>query len=683
MLPVQRLILLALAAFATIEAAHAQAPTRMRVGMNINWITPDQVDGKFSDQMIAPLPWSGGDLKPGTPIPAGAARNARIAAYPGVHTLKAAGKGTLSAYIPGGVKDAGNLVKTTTPNLYTATFTGTESYTFTPVIGPQNRVGITVQATDAAAPINSVQVLAPGAGKDLYHPSYLAGLAPFAVIRTMDAQQTAGSKEVRWADRNTQYGHDLEALIALGNQADRDLWICIPHGAVSANGAPTDWCYGLGDLLNACCSQNRTIYLEYSDEVWNFGSAWYPETAWAYYQQARAEYEALGGRQIYARLAHKAFQAVTSRIGPYGPKIKRVFAGQLVNTGTIDPALPWAVEQGYRFDALAGGMYWGMAGDTAAIKAAWAAGDQAGALKLVDDGYRAGVSAMMKSVDAFAVYAKKYGMELVAYEGGQGGSPLWYDPAGRPIMLAYTRSPLCVRTHVDALTQMDAAGTDLMMYYSYCHVDALWGARQGATDCLNGRYRGLLRWLQGAPPAQYLGPDATTKGNWVGTYGALGAMVAGAPAPAAPARAVAPIGPATIPAVAKVFTQQAAGTTTDPRAPQTPDGSARAAGWWYGPSLDLDVPAAEDGVPRILSLYCLEWVAGWNDAFTATLVDADSGTVLDSRPVAAYDPGGAPSSFTTGVYLRWAVEGHVTLQLRATKGSAKFSGLFLDPVPTP
>src|ERR1044072_7098857 len=56
MLPLQRLILLALAAFALVEASYADPPATMRAGMNINGVNMYQVGAPHNDALTAAGP---------------------------------------------------------------------------------------------------------------------------------------------------------------------------------------------------------------------------------------------------------------------------------------------------------------------------------------------------------------------------------------------------------------------------------------------------------------------------------------------------------------------------------------------------------------------------------------------------------------------------------------------------
>src|SRR5262249_54567732 len=112
-------------------------------------------------------------------------------------------------------------------------------------------------------------------------------------------------------------------------------------------------------------------------------------------------------------------------------------------------------------------------------------------------------------------------------------------------------------------------------------------------------------------------------------------------------------------------------STGDVRAPQKAANPAdRIASTWYSwTSFSLDVNVT-DGQAHELSLYFLDWDRA-NRNETVSLVDADTGAVLDSRAVTA---------FAGGQYLSWNVSGHVQVRITNGAGSinAVLSGVFLD-----
>lgn len=164
--------------------------------------------------------------------------------------------------------------------------------------------------------------------------------------------------------------------------------------------------------------------------------------------------------------------------------------------------------------------------------------------------------------------------------------------------------------------------------------------------------------------ATFVALDTNTQGNWQGTYGSAGYIVAGDDTQQLPPSIT------VTPSGAAPYTWASA--TDDARAlvkPENPDG--RIAACWYSPaSFTIDVNIS-DGQTYQLALYALDWDQQ-NRVETISIVDPSSGAALDTRPV---------SDFGNGEYLVWQVRGHVTIQVinAADSLNAVVSGLFLAP----
>jgi hypothetical protein len=171
-----------------------------------------------------------------------------------------------------------------------------------------------------------------------------------------------------------------------------------------------------------------------------------------------------------------------------------------------------------------------------------------------------------------------------------------------------------------------------------------------------------------AATATYLSQDATTQGNWMGTYGAQGYDVIDDASSLPSYASITPSGQSNY-----VW----AASTGDPRALQTADGSSRIAACWYsgdsgGTSFSVDVNLT-DGQKHHLELYFLDW-DNLGRSEQVQISDAGSGAVLSTQPV---------SSFQSGVYLDYAVSGNVVITITKLAGkNAVLSGLFLDPTTT-
>jgi hypothetical protein len=161
----------------------------------------------------------------------------------------------------------------------------------------------------------------------------------------------------------------------------------------------------------------------------------------------------------------------------------------------------------------------------------------------------------------------------------------------------------------------------------------------------------------GGTAAAFAGSDSATSGNWKGVYGVDGLGLAAASA--------------TYPSYAQVSVADAqtwtwAWSSGDPRALQRPDATDRLAATWYsatGFAFDVNLT---DGASHRVALYGVDW-----DSLGRTqrveVVDASTGSVLDTRSM---------SAFQNGQYMSWIVTGHVKIKVINTgPANAVVSGI--------
>ncbi len=142
------------------------------------------------------------------------------------------------------------------------------------------------------APTNSgftnLKIIRPGYPANttqIFTNELLRALKPFKALRYMDWLDTnhqpgyygdAGHHALEWKDRRTanyasqsesskHYGVAWEYVVALANQTGKDAWINVPVAATD------DYICQLAKYLKANLKPNITIYIEHSNEVWNFG----------------------------------------------------------------------------------------------------------------------------------------------------------------------------------------------------------------------------------------------------------------------------------------------------------------------------------------------------------------------------------------------------------------------------
>ncbi len=176
----------------------------------------------------------------------------------------------------------------------------------------------------------------------------------------------------------------------------------------------------------------------------------------------------------------------------------------------------------------------------------------------------------------------------------------------------------------------------------------------------------------GPPPAgaTFFKTDTATKGNWVGTYGQNGALIANDPSAILPAYAI-------VNTPAPQYTWSA--SSTDVRALYTSGaGNSRIASTYYsdsssGASFTFDVNLS-DGNAHQVALYAYDF-ENFGRAETIKILDATSSAVLDTRSIA---------SFGNGIYEVWNLTGHVLIQvINSGNSSAVISGLFFGLPPSP
>lgn len=148
-----------------------------------------------------------------------------------------------------------------------------------------------IAESDSLDPVKNIRIYLPGfdsTDANLYfNPEFTSKLAPFSALRFMDWGQTNnwGHKDAwscwdepgdtlkaKWDERRlpdhytfaNNKGVPYEIMIKLCNDLNKDMWICVPHNASD------DYIRNLALLLKENLKPELKIYVEYSNEVWNW-----------------------------------------------------------------------------------------------------------------------------------------------------------------------------------------------------------------------------------------------------------------------------------------------------------------------------------------------------------------------------------------------------------------------------
>ena len=208
------------------------------------------------------------------------------------------------------------------------------SLTFTYDPGPGS-VGIAIKQSDPDNPIRNIRVVkeehldAFNSGAT-FNPDWLARLGTPPVLRFMDWMDTnnSGISKIEHLPRVADFtygwrGVPLPTIISLSNQLDADPWITLPHLA------DDELVAHFANTVFASLEPERTVYVEYSNEVWNF---LFEQARWAQ-RQADTRWNASGDAwvQYYALRAAQVMSIWTEVFGDSAPdRLKRVVS---VHTG--------------------------------------------------------------------------------------------------------------------------------------------------------------------------------------------------------------------------------------------------------------------------------------------------------------------------------------------------------------
>lgn len=156
---------------------------------------------------------------------------------------------------------------------------------------------LSIVRSKAGNPVRNIRIVAledenVDLAADPFLPEFLDFCRPFHALRFMDWGATNNSIEREWSDRRrpgfyTMIGSsgDLddvsarrltpfqlrfaggvahEVMIALANKLEIDPWFCIPHRASD------DYIVQFARLVREKLDPRRTVYVEYSNEIWNW-----------------------------------------------------------------------------------------------------------------------------------------------------------------------------------------------------------------------------------------------------------------------------------------------------------------------------------------------------------------------------------------------------------------------------
>lgn len=271
--------------------------------------------------------------------------------------------------------------------------------------------------------------------QEIFNPDFLNHIDDFQTLRFMDWMRTNNSQQKEWSDRpqledNTwakDGGTPVEIMVDLANRLDSDPWFTMPHMATD------EYIRNFAQYVKDHLEPERQIYIEYSNEVWNWQ---FQQAKWVE-QQAKAE-GLSNWMDWYSKRTTEMTRIWDEVFGDDKERVIGVMGAQAANTWTGQRALSYTwtnnplSHQEYGIDAIAiapyFGGYIGNSGNKDTLLS-WTQEADGGLNKLFDEIQNGGLLSNSPSGGALAQsyqwmnnylqLAKKEGLSLIAYEGGQ------------------------------------------------------------------------------------------------------------------------------------------------------------------------------------------------------------------------------------------------------------------------
>ncbi len=367
-----------------------------------------------------------------------------------------------------------------------------------------------ITATDPADYLRDIRVVIPGAGAEpLFHPLFLDSLKGYRALRFMNWSEqllTTGDQRLawqpkQWADRprveDARYsikGAPVEIMVALANRLGVDPWFTMPWTV------DDDYLRQFAELVKKLLDPKLTVYLEYSNEVWNGG---YPQALDAQRKGVAAK---LGDNPFHSQMRWygvrtREVAAIWEQVFP-PDRLVRVLASQAAN--------PWVSEQALgvgdtarHVDALAIAPYFGgrlgRPQDLARVQ-------RLSLDELMAELANVSLPEAITSMTQQAAVAKKYGKLMVAYEGGQhlvGVGPAMDDAAINKLFDAANRDPRMGQLYDRYFAGWRDAGGQLFMNFIHCDGYSKYG-RFGVMEYLSQppeqspKLMSVRRWMEQA-----------------------------------------------------------------------------------------------------------------------------------------------------------------------------------------
>ncbi len=383
----------------------------------------------------------------------------------------------------------------------------------------------------------------PANSKQTFDSAFIAALKPFAYMRFMGWLDTnfqagyygdKGHHLIHWNERTLPtdaiqgqaglrqgtHGIAWENVIELANAVQKDVWINVPISATGSDPSDSEsYIYQLAKLFKAKLNPRLHVYIEHSNEVWNFGFSQYIWNKLAAVDEVGQGKSSLNNdgskdQEQWSRRRHakrlyeigKIFEKVYGK-GSLNTTIRPVYAAWTIQPQWYSEVLGW-MKQTYGDPSK----YFYAIGETGYFNDQ-RAGKTANPAEVVEAMRRDSVAGIGYRRKLKAV-ANEFGLKLAAYEAGPdngGGNP---TNIGNRILANRSKAmgDLVVEHFRD---RMFGEGVDLATYFvlsSAFSRHGAWGATEDYRNLKTAKMTAISKLLGGSvgtTPAVTTRPSST------------------------------------------------------------------------------------------------------------------------------------------------------------------------------
>lgn len=366
---------------------------------------------------------------------------------------------------------------------------------------------MTLTSTDPKDYLRNIRVTPEGSGAkpgEMFNPEFLESLKGYRALRfgiwmlEGDLKEAARPWKARPTSQDARWwvkGAPVEVMVALSNRVHADPWFSIPHAA------DDDYVRRFAEAIKKSLNPRLKVYLEYSNEVWNVN---FPQTAYA-----REKGQALGLSRdpdeamyrFYAKRAVEIFSIWEQVLGQ--ERLVRLLSFQFDGMPEYGDEIALSFgDTRKHVDALSIGPYFG--GELGADAQAIGRVKKMTLDELMRELETISLPYAKAQMLAHAAVARKYGLPMIAYEGGHhlanySGTEA---PEVEALFNAANRDPRMGAFYTRHLKNWTDAGGGLFMHEldcARCDNGGCWGAVEhlGQPRSAAPKYDALMRFIEG------------------------------------------------------------------------------------------------------------------------------------------------------------------------------------------